>query len=129
MIFIDSSVWIDWFRNAETAHAQRLDSLASTELAVGDLVIAEVLQGIANEREFERTRRALFALNLVQVGGTEIALEAARNHRRLRRLGVTPRRTIDTLIATRCIHEGWPLLTSDRDFRPFGEHLGLALLE
>lgn len=129
MIFVDSSVWIDWFRHLETPQVRQLDSIASADLAVGDVVIAEVLRGIPNDREFDRTRQALFTLNLVQVGGAEIALEAARNHRRLRALGVTPRGgTIDTLIATRCIHEGWPLLTSDRDFRPFADHLGLALL-
>jgi predicted nucleic acid-binding protein len=36
------------------------------------------------------------------------------------------RKTIDTLIATRCIEDGLPLLYSDRDFDPFVEHLGLV---
>jgi predicted nucleic acid-binding protein len=39
---------------------------------------------------------------------------------------VTVRKTIDTLIATRCIVDGHALLYSDRDFDPFVEHLGLV---
>jgi hypothetical protein len=35
------------------------------------------------------------------------------------------RKTIDTLIATRCIEDGYTLLHSDRDFEPFVTHLGL----
>ena len=54
-----------------------------------------------------------------------MAVEAAQNFRRLRSLGVTVRKTIDTLIATRCIRDGLLLLYSDRDFDPFVQHLGL----
>ena len=62
----------------------------------------------------------------MDLGGREIAIQAARNFRTLRRLGVTLRKTIDTLIATRCIESGLALLYSDRDFDPFVEHLGLG---
>jgi len=54
-----------------------------------------------------------------------IAIQAARNYRRLRSLGVTVRKTIDTIIATRCIEDDFTLLYSDRDFDPFVKHLGL----
>lgn len=43
----------------------------------------------------------------------------------LRGRGITIRKTIDTLIATRCILDDIPLLYSDRDFDPFVAHLGL----
>ena len=46
----------------------------------------------------------------------------------LLRLGVTVRKTIDTLIATRCIESGYDLLHSDRDFDPFAKHLGLRVV-
>lgn len=59
------------------------------------------------------------------IGGQDVALQAARNDRALRALGVTPRKTIDTLIAP--LHRERPrVLLSDRDFEPFVEHLGLA---
>jgi hypothetical protein len=58
-------------------------------------------------------------------GTAPLAIEAARNFRRLRALDITVRKTIDTVIATRCILDGLELLHSDRDFDPFEQHLGL----
>ena len=92
---------------------------------MGDLILAEVLQGFKSERDFERALQLFDGLNLVEVGGREVAVASARNYRRLRSRGSTVRKTIDCLIATRCILDGYELLYSDRDFDPFVEHLGL----
>ena len=126
MILVDSSVWIDYFRGVATPQAERLDALLGKEpLAVGDLIVTEVLQGFASDRDFERARRLLATLVLVEIGGERVAIQAARNFRALRSRGVTMRKTIDTLIATRCMEGRLALLYSDRDFDPFVEHLGL----
>lgn len=126
MILVDSSVWIDFFRGTATAEAERLDALLGSELlAVGDLMLAEVLQGFGSERDFNQARKLLTALDIVDIGGRDIAIQAARNYRTLRAKGVTIRKTIDTLIATRCVEGDYSLLYSDRDFDPFVEHLGL----
>lgn len=126
MILVDSSVWIDYFRGTPTAEAQRLDSLLGTEpVATGDLVLTEVLQGFGNEREFNQARKLLTSLVVIDLGGREVAIQAARNFRVLRTLGITLRKTIDAVIATRCIESGFTLLFSDRDFDPFVQHLGL----
>ena len=97
-------------------------------LAIGDLILTEVLQGVQNERDFNNARKLLTALLGVELGGQEIAIQAARNFRTLRRLGVTVRKTIDTVIATRCIESGYDLLHNDRDFDPFAKHLGLRVI-
>ena len=126
MILVDSSVWIDYFRGNPTPQTDRLDALLGTEpLAIGDLVLVEVLQGFADETEFKQARKLLTSLVLVDIGGHDIAIQAARNYRALRALGVTVRKTIDTVIATRCIESGYTLLHSDHDFEPFVTHLGL----
>ena len=126
MILVDSSVWIDFFRGTVTPQTERLDALLGSELlVVGDLILAEVLQGFSSERDFNQARKLLTALDVVTLGGPEIAIQAARNFRTLRARGVTIRKTIDTLIATRCIESDYALLFSDRDFEPFVEHLGL----
>jgi hypothetical protein len=126
VIFVDSSVWIDYFRGTATAEADRLDALlGEQELVVGDMVLAEVLQGFTTERDFRIALNLFDTLTVVDIGGREIAVEAARNFRWLRAKGATPRKTIDTLIATYCIGSGLSLLFSDRDFEPFVEHLGL----
>lgn len=129
MILVDSSVWIDFFRGTASPEADRLDALLGNEpLLIGDLILTEVLQGFTSERDFNQAHRLLGSLDLIEIGGREIALQAARNFRTLRALGVTVRKTIDTLIATRCIESGIALLHSDRDFDPFKEHLGLQII-
>lgn len=126
MIIVDSSVWIDYFRGVETPQTNKLDQLLGVvPLAIGDLILAEVLQGCSNDREFSEVRQTLSALRVVNLGGVDIAIAAATNFRRLRALGVTVRKTIDTVIATRCIMDGHELLHSDRDFDAFQQHLGL----
>ncbi|MCT6814577.1 PIN domain nuclease [Bombella apis] len=126
MILVDSSVWIDFFRGAVTPQVDALDRLLGEELvAIGDLMMTEVLQGFASERDFNKARRLLGALDLVEIGGRDVMIEAARYFRDLRARGITIRKTIDTLIATRCIVSGYRLLYSDRDFDPFVTHLGL----
>jgi predicted nucleic acid-binding protein len=129
LILVDSSVWIDYFRGLVTRQTEKLDRLLGSEpLAIGDLILTEVLQGFVDERDFQRAKRMLGSLTLVELGGESIAIQAARNFRTLRRLGVTVRKTIDTVIATRCIEGGYDLLHSDRDFDPFAEHLGLRVV-
>ena len=126
MILVDSSVWIDYFRGTATPQTDKLDSmLAGEQFAIGDLMLTEVLQGFGSDKDFDQARKLFESLTVIEIGGEEIAIQAAKNFRTLRALGVTPRKTIDTLIATRCIENGLPLLYSDKDFDPFVEHLGM----
>ena len=126
MILVDSSVWIDYFRGAATPQTDKLDALLGTEpVATGDLILTEVLQGFVSDRDFNQARKLLDSLDIINPGGRDIAIQAARNFRVLRGLGVTVRKTIDTIIATRCIESRLTLLYSDRDFDPFVTHLGL----
>jgi predicted nucleic acid-binding protein len=126
VILVDSSVWVDYFRGNATPQTDRLDGLLGIgSLAIGDLMVTEVLQGFVTEREFNDARKVLLSLDFVLLGGSDVAVEAARNYRKLRGLGVIVRKTIDTVIATRCIVSGHMLLHSDRDFDAFEQHLGL----
>lgn len=126
MILVDSSVWIDYFRGSATPQTDRLDALLGSEpIATGDLILAEVLQGFVSDRDFKQAKSLMMSLVVVDLAGQAIALQAAKNYRVLRSRGVTVRKTIDTVIATRCIESGWSLLYSDKDFDPFVEHLGL----
>jgi predicted nucleic acid-binding protein len=126
VILVDSSVWIDYFRGILTPQAENLDALLGMEpLATGDMILVEVLQGFVSDRDFNRARKLMTSLVSMDLVGQAIAIKAARNFRLLRKKGITVRKTIDTLIATRCIESGLTLLYSDRDFDPFVEHLGL----
>jgi len=126
MILVDSSVWIDYFRGDPSAPADTLDRLLGNEpLLVGDLILAEVLQGFGSERDFDQARGLLESFDVVSLGGHATAVQAARNYRALRARGITVRKTIDTFIATYCIEAGVELLYGDRDFDPFVQYLGL----
>ena len=129
MILVDSSVWVDYFRGKITPQTDKLDLLLGHEaLAIGDLIVAEVLQGFDTDHDFKSAQRLLTSLLVVDIGGLEIAIQAAKNYRVLRARGVTIRKTIDTIIATRCIESGYELLHSDRDFDPFATYLGLNVV-
>ncbi len=129
MIVVDSSVWIDYFNGVLTPQTEKLDRLLGTEeLAVGDLILTEVLQGFVKDKDFHVAKKVLTSLLIIELGGRDIAMQAAKNFRSLRRLGVTVRSTIDALIATRCIESGYRLLHNDRDFDPFAERLGLRVV-
>jgi predicted nucleic acid-binding protein len=126
VILVDSSVWVDYLRGKATPQVAKLDELLGVEpLAIGDLILTEVLQGCSTDREFNQVRKTLDTLELVSLGGVDVAIEAAKNFRKLRARGVTVRKTIDTIIATRCIMDKLVLLHNDRDFDAFEQHLGL----
>ena len=129
MILVDTSVWIDYFKGTGTPQTEKLDNLLGREpLAIGDLILTEVLQGFTRDRDFNEAQEMLTSLSVVELGGQQIAIRAAENFRALRKLGVTVRKTIDTMIATRCIESGYSLLHNDRDFDPFAKHLGLRVV-
>ncbi|MHB0876893.1 MAG: type II toxin-antitoxin system VapC family toxin [Anaerolineae bacterium] len=129
MILVDSSVWIDYFNGRRTPETDYLDDALSIEvIAVGDLVLAEVLQGFRDDAEFEAARQALASFEPVSIVTADTALASAVLYRRLRRQGISVRKTIDCLIAAYCIGTDCPLLHCDRDFAPFEAHLGLRVV-
>jgi len=126
MIVVDSSVWIDYFTGRNTPEVETLDSLLGEEpVAIGDLMLTEVLQGFRTDKDFRKAKVLLMSLAVVNMLDTAIALKSAANFRTLRKKGITVRKTIDTIIATYCIENKLPLLHSDKDFRPFHRYLKL----
>jgi predicted nucleic acid-binding protein len=129
MIVVDSSVWIDAFNAKETKQSLQLMALfGKKSIAIPDLALTEVLQGAREERHFQTILRLMTTVEVMPTTGPNVAVQAARNYRILRAMGITVRKTIDTLIATRCILDRHELLHSDRDFDPFVEHLGLRVV-
>ena len=127
MILVDSSVWIDLLADRETLQTRRFELLAvmQQQIGIGDLMLVEVLQGIRHNRDYARATARLSMFPQLVISDHRIAEAAARHYRTLRVQGITIRKTIDTLIATRCILDNIPLLFADRDFAPFVAHLGL----
>ena len=123
---VDASVWIDFFLNRDTPQTAALMTLLQTrEIRTADLVMAEVLQGFRHDAAHDKALRLLSLPGILIVSDAAVAVKAAANYRSLRAKGLTIRKTIDALIATRCIVDDIPLLYADRDFDPFVQHLGL----
>ena len=130
MILVDSSVWIDYFNGQKTGQTDWLDSaLGNVPIIMGDLILAEVLQGFQNEKDFKTARNLLLGIPFMPMLGKQLALESASNYRILRKKGVTVRKTIDVMIGTFCIHYGLPFVFADRDFDPMVEFLKLQVVE
>ena len=126
MIVVDSSVWIDFLNGRNARHVRQLrEILGAGEIIVGDLMLCEVLQGLASERAARQVEALLRRFEIVAMAGDAIAVAAARNFRFLRRRGITVRKTIDLLIGTWCIENRRPLLHNDSDFHPMTRYLGL----
>jgi predicted nucleic acid-binding protein len=129
VIAVDSSVWVDYFNGRVTRETDLLDRLMGRErLLVGDLILAEVLQGFHSEAAAAIALNHFEAYEFRPMAGREIAIAAAGNYRNLRRRGITLRSTIDALIATFCIAGGHDLLHNDCDFDPFERYLGLRVI-
>ncbi|HEV2396301.1 MAG TPA: PIN domain nuclease [Candidatus Sulfotelmatobacter sp.] len=129
MVIIDTTVWIDYLRglpNRETEYFDR--ELSRQRFGLTDLILCETLQGIGDEKAFTRVLRELRKFEVFETGGEDLAIEAARNFRSLRQRGHTVRKTIDCLIATFCLRQGHSLLHRDRDYDPFEDILGLAVI-
>ena len=129
MILVDSSVWIDYFNGQLNWQTDKLDQILGNELIItGDIIMLEVLQGFTSNKDFQAAKKVFERLPCYSLSSRELAIKGADNYRLLRNKGITIRKTIDTIIATYCIHYHHTLLHFDKDFEPFERHLGLNVL-
>ena len=129
MVIIDTTVWIDYLRGLRNKETDYFDhELGRQRFGLTDLILCETLQGVGDEKAFARVLRELRKFEIFETGGAELAIESARNFRSLRQRGHTVRKTIDCLIATFCLRQGHSLLHRDRDYDPFEDILGLAVI-
>jgi hypothetical protein len=129
MILVDSSVWIDYFNGKKNSKTDWLDSaLGNKPIIIGDLILAEVLQGFQNENDFRTAKNLLLDFPFMEMVGKNMAINSAINYRFLKKKGVTVRKTIDVMIGTFCIHHHFSLLHDDRDFDPLEKYLKLKTI-
>ena len=130
MVVADTSAWIDYFRGIDAPHTNKLDLVLGTdEIFIGDLVIAELMQGARTDKVASQIQDVISKMQCVNMVGSKVAYESAANYRALRAKGITVRKTIDMLIGTYCILSNSALIHNDRDFDPMEAHLGLKVLK
>jgi len=129
VVIVDTTVWIDYLRGARSAETDWLDQeLDRQRLALTDIIFCEVLQGLSDDEAAKEVEEVLLKFEMFETSGVDLAREAARNYRTLRRRGRTVQKTIDCLIATFCIREGHSLLHRDRGFDAFEKLLELSVV-
>ncbi len=129
MVLVDTSAWIDYFNGVAAPHTDAVDqALESDRVVIGDLIIAELLQGFRSDADYLEASALIERLEYRDLVGKDIAVKASDNYRMLRRGGVTVRKTIDLIIATFCVDNGLPLIHNDRDFDVLEQQLGLEVI-
>ena len=129
MVVVDTTVWIDYLRGTNTPETEWLHRVMERQrLALTDLILCEVLQGIREPAEFATVREYLLRFKVFSSGGVDLAVAAAQNYRTLCESGYTVFKTIDCWIATFCLENSHQLLHRDRDFDAFEKVLGLDVI-
>ncbi len=129
MKLIDTSAWIDFFNGTDNQTSDIIDRLLDTEpVMIGDLIYCELLQGFRTDKRYNEVKNSLSNLHRVELAGFDIAEKSALNYRKLRKQGITIRKTLDIIIATFCIENNICLIHKDRDFDLISEHLGLKTM-
>ena len=128
MVFVDTTIWIDYVNGLETPHTNALDyELHQNQVITGDLIITEFLQGFRNDKDFEAAKEIVDSLIYCDMLGKDMALKSAINFRFLRKKGITIRKTADIIIGTFCIEHELHLLHNDQDFEQMEKYLGLQV--
>lgn len=130
MIFVDSTVIIDYLNGIDNWQVEKLDSILGKEVVViDDFILTEVLQGFKSDNDYKKAKLILNEFPILNILGEEMAIKSADNFRFLRKNGITIRKTIDVIIATFCIENNLELLHNDRDFEPFVQFLNLKTIK
>ena len=131
MILVDTSVWIDFLRGADSPQRRTLHRLLEEEedICITEIILTEVLQGIKEDNDFHKVKDYLLEFPIQRPNGTETYLRAARIYRDCRKKGKTARKTVDCIIAAICLENSLTLLHKDSDFDTIGACTGLKVLK
>ena len=119
MILVDTTVLIDIIKGNENEKSLLFQSAIKNRIMFGisEYTYLEILQGAKSGKDYTQLNEYLLDMNIYMLPKTlEIYEKAASIYMSLRRQGVTPRSTIDILIALTAIEYNLSLLHNDRDF-------------
>ena len=129
MILVDTSVWIDFFAGRDLPNVAKLEQsiLDNEDLALSGIILTEILQGIPDDTTYRRVRRYLSVLIMLPMPDS-VFVRAADIYRKLRKQGITIRKTNDCIIAATALEHRCQLLHNDKDFRPIAKHYSLKVV-
>jgi predicted nucleic acid-binding protein len=129
VILVDTSVWIDFFAGRDLPHVAMLEKfiIGNEDLALCGIILTEMLQGIADDATHRRIRRYLSPLIMLPMPET-VFVRAADIYRKLRKTGITIRKSNDCIIAAVAMEHHCPLMHNDKDFSPIEKHFPLKVV-
>jgi predicted nucleic acid-binding protein len=119
MILIDTSILIGYFKGLKGEPYDNLDNFIDQNISIGicNLVFMEILQGAKNEKEFALLKEYLSKMDMYELRyGKKSYENAAFLYFKCRKFGITPRSTIDLIIAQIAIENNLLLYHNDNDF-------------
>ena len=129
MFLVDTSVWIDIFRDRTLAKRQAFEKLVdANSIVLSRFTQMELLQGCRDDGEWRLLQLYLAEQDYVEQT-VESWTEAARIYYDLRRRGLTVRSTIDCCIAQIAIEYQLTLVHNDRDFETIQQVRSLSCLK
>ncbi|MEN6507949.1 MAG: PIN domain nuclease [Smithella sp.] len=126
MILVDTTVWIDFFSDRPLPHVKALENFLVNreDLCICGIILAEVLQGIRKDSDFERTKNLFNNLLFLPMRYSTF-LKSAEIYRSLRQKGITIRKPVDCMIASVALENEIALLDNDKDFDPIEKCCGM----
>lgn len=117
MTLVDTSVWIDFFAGRDSQQVIKLEQLIldNDNLAINGIILSEILQGISNNKTYQKVLNYIDALLMLEMS-RPVFIEAANIYRKLRKKGITVRKTNDCIIAATALSYDCILLHNDKDF-------------
>jgi predicted nucleic acid-binding protein len=131
MILADTSVWIDYFNGYPSREANYFDNYIEQgkHVLICPVIIQEILQGISSDKEYSKVKKHLLYFPLINAEPLDVFIGAADIYRKLRKKGITIRKSNDCLIAWYAVHSGASILQKDRDFPLMKKHIKINLVE
>jgi predicted nucleic acid-binding protein len=128
IVLVDTSVWINFFKGQETPSSILLkNNLTNFIIATCPVIMQEVLQGIISDKEFKSVNSHFNSLVKFVDNPYELAVEAAKLYREIRKKGFTVRKPNDCLIACYAIKNNVKLLHDDKDFKFIAQNSNLLI--
>lgn len=128
MVFVDTSIWVDFLRGRRTAGAKHLERLLDDEIDVfiSGIIVQEILTGIKEKRTRNEVKKDLeFFITVMPSLGTHV--QAAEIYDGCRKNGITIRSIVDCLVAAIAIEYDLKVLQSDRDYEGISQVYPLKL--
>jgi predicted nucleic acid-binding protein len=126
-ILIDTSVWIQYFKNESTSFSGKVDDILSKQdICVPKIVIAELIQGSRSEREVSVIEDFVNAFDIIDQK-EDTWVKAGKLSFTLRKKGKTVNLT-DCYIAVTAQEHGCQIFSLDEHFKDIRKALNIQLM-